>query len=397
MPIKRVHSDWLEAYKVLGIDKEPPLIYNEWVGISTIASVLQRRCWHTWEKKIYPNFYIVLVGPSGVRKGGALEPARRLLYDLSVNMCADSITREQMIARLTEVSDQDTDAETGELLVHSSLTIFSPELNVFLNDGDRKLFTDLTDLFDCRDEWSYETKNKGTYKITGAWLNLLGAITPELLRGVLTDVTIGGGLSSRIIFVCASRKANIDAFPFERSADDLALYQTLRDDLSAIRLCKGEFTIDESFKALYGDWYRETELNPPRMDIRMEPYLSRRSTHLRKTAMVMSAARSNEMVMRDCDFLKALAALERAEEYMHIAYSRVGNNELLLVIQRLLELLDYKKIVTIKEIANSTYMDATKEQLTQVIETVISMGKATYNVQNGEPVLIKKGEQNEQQ
>lgn len=389
MPIKRVHSDWIEAYKVLGVDKEPPLIYNEWLGVATVAAVLQRKCWIQWDKRIYPNFYIVLVGPSGVRKGGALEPSRRLLSDLNVNMCADSITREQLIVRVQESEAQDIDAMTGKPMIHSSLTIFSPELNVFLNDGDKKLFSDLTDLFDCRDKWSYETKNRGKNEITGVWINLVGAITPELLRGILTDVTIGGGLSSRIIFVCAMKKANIDIFPFERGDVDSALYKTLRDDLTAIQLCKGEFAIHESFKELYGPWYYESETRPPRLDPRMEPYLSRRSTHLRKIAMVMSAARSNEMIIRGEDFLRAHDILTRAEDYMHIAYSRVGNNDYLLVIQKLLEMLDYKKEVTIREIANSTYMDATKEQLEKVIETIIHMGKAKYTTnRNGEAILV---------
>ena len=108
-------------------------MYRQWVGISTIAAVLQRKCSMRWGTiTFYPNMYVALVGPAGkCRKGTAMSPGAAMLKDLGVKLSAEAITREALIRELKETTNTVVDPLTGVIYMHSSLTIYSQELTVF--------------------------------------------------------------------------------------------------------------------------------------------------------------------------------------------------------------------------------------------------------------------------
>ncbi len=76
---KRKFKNWLKAYIEYTENSEAPYLFQFWAGIFSIAAALERNVWAQWDRILYPNFYIVLVGPSGVRKGSAMYPAERIL------------------------------------------------------------------------------------------------------------------------------------------------------------------------------------------------------------------------------------------------------------------------------------------------------------------------------
>ncbi|MEG0299766.1 MAG: hypothetical protein RR609_09400, partial [Aurantimicrobium sp.] len=119
--------------------------------------------------------YIVLVAPAGrARKGTAMRPAQKYLTNLGTKLAASTVTREALIQTLEEAQDMIMDNH-DKPYSHASLTIFSPELTVFLGYNNMQLMSDLTDWFDCADRWEYRTKNAGTSIITGVYINLIGA------------------------------------------------------------------------------------------------------------------------------------------------------------------------------------------------------------------------------
>jgi len=112
--------------------------------------------------------YIVLVGPSGkCRKGTAMGFGMKFLREMGIKMAAESTTREALCRDLKQSNDTKVDISTGDLQLHSSLTIYSQELTVFLGYNNQALMSDLTDWYDCRDAWTYRTKNQGTDDIVG--------------------------------------------------------------------------------------------------------------------------------------------------------------------------------------------------------------------------------------
>ncbi len=95
MTLTRTLSDWLDGYLEYTTNTEPPYMYHMWMGISTIASLLQRKCCLEWGTlKFYPNMYIVLVGPPGrTRKGTAMNLAKPFLHELDIKIAAENIIK----------------------------------------------------------------------------------------------------------------------------------------------------------------------------------------------------------------------------------------------------------------------------------------------------------------
>ena len=76
----RLVPDWIESYLEATDNTEPPILYRTWTAVSVIAAVLQRKVFLEWHTRIFPNMYIVLVGPPGrCRKGTAMVPVQKML------------------------------------------------------------------------------------------------------------------------------------------------------------------------------------------------------------------------------------------------------------------------------------------------------------------------------
>jgi len=187
--VSRNFPNTLDAYlKFLG-KSEAPHVYRKWTGVSLIASLLQRKCWSQWETEIYPNLYVVLVGPSAARKGTAMFAAKRILKDLGIPIAADSTTREALIEHMCDCALQYPDSGGSDIPVfHNSLTVFAEELAVFLGINNPEFLSALTNWFDCPDPWEYRTRGKGIEKITKVFVNIIGATTPELIKNTLPQV-----------------------------------------------------------------------------------------------------------------------------------------------------------------------------------------------------------------
>lgn len=329
--MSRQTSDWIETYLDFTENSEPPTTYKKWTAISLIASVLQRKCYLDWGTfNLYPNMYIVLVGPSGrCRKGTAMGVGHKFLREIGIPMAAEAVTREALIRNLEEAGNQEgfSVSPNGEIFNHNSLTIFSPELTVFLGYNNLQLISDLTDWYDCRAPWKYETKNSGTNMIEAVYVNLLGATTPDLVRSALPQDAVGGGLSSRMIFVSEWEKSKVVVFPFI-SDEDLVTYDELKGDLEQIYTLRGPFNITKEFKRLYKPWRMESEKNPPFKDNpKFEGYINRRANHVLKLSMILSASESNDMVIRSSTFERAVRCLEEVEKKMPSVFYGHGTAE----------------------------------------------------------------------
>lgn len=272
--LKRKLPDWLTGYLQYTDQSESPTIYNVWTALSVAASALQRKCWLQWDVPTYPNLYTVLVGPSGCRKGTAMFYGRELLDELGINLSSDSITREALIRELNEAGGY-SPVEGGQVY-HSSMTIHSPELTVFLGYDNKQLMVDLTDWYDCRDPWRYTTKTSGKDHIRASWVNLLGATTPAMLQATMTSDAFGGGLAARVIFVYAAHKGKHVAFPFLIKEDE-ELRKNLAHDLTAISTLSGRFDLGDSFFAPWEKFYANEDKSVIFTDDRFEGYMQRRA------------------------------------------------------------------------------------------------------------------------
>jgi hypothetical protein len=375
---ERELPDWVDGFVEFTDNSEPAQMFRMWTAISCVAAVMRRKCFLPWGSlTFYPNMYVVLVAPSGGRKGTAMGPGHDMLRELGIKMTAEAITREALIRELSSAQEQYMELETGATVVHSSLTIFSQELTVFLGYNNSQLLSDLTDWFDCRNQWTYRTKTQGTDQITGVWVNLIGATTPSLIESSMAHEAIGGGLTSRMIFVFEHKRGKIVALPW-LSPSDVELKGKLLRDLERIALIDGKYEADETFIGRWVPWYESTEENPPFRDDRFAGYMERRAMHLLKLSMILNAARTNEMIITEQDFDKALAVLEATEKKMPLAFSGVGRAANVDLLVKVMSEITIRKEASFNELISRFYMDADKFTLTKVMETLESMDFVVY-------------------
>lgn len=359
-------------YLKLTENSEPSRLYREWSAVSTIAAVLQRKCYSNWDKQIFPNMYIILVGPSGARKGTAMNQGYEFLSQprFNVKMAAESTTREALIRRLKK--HETTPTVGGPAMAHSSLTVYSEEFAVFIGQNNLEFISNLTDWFDCKSPWKYETKTQGEDTVNGIWVNLLGATTPAIIKSVLPQDAIGGGLTSRIVFVYAPGKDKVVPFPM-RTPEEWALFKVLADDLEQMSIMSGEFVPTADFCAHYGAWYVDHDKNPPFHDEKFEGYNQRRQLHLRKLAMIMSASRGNSREMVLEDFHRALDLLKRTERLMPKVFSSYGRLDTSGMIENILAKLAVRGSLTFKELLYDYKNDLTREELESIMTTLVEI------------------------
>jgi len=375
---KRLVEDWLDGWLQYMEHTEPPIMYHLWTGISMISSALQRKCFLPWGMlTFYPNMYIVLVGPSGrARKGTAMSPGQKMLREIpTIKLASEAITREALIRELANSKDTTPHPDTGAISLHASLTVFSKELTVFLGYDNKQLMSDLTDWYDCDDHWTYRTKNMGTDEIMGVWVTLFGATTPDLIQTALPMDAIGGGLTSRIVFVYAQYKKQSVSMPFP-TKNEIELREKLLMYLQRIHILNGTFKPSHEFVSYWDYWYNhQNEFHLELDNNRFSGYIERRPTHAMKLSMIVNASRTDSMIIDGGDLKRAVNILKNTELNMQYTFSGVGRSSIASVASAVLTEILISKETNINHLMARFYQDADKFTMSKIIETLESAGK----------------------
>lgn len=317
-------KNWFDSYLLYTQNNEPTILYREWMAVAAIVAAMGRKVWLPWEKFIYPNMYILLVGPPTARKGTAMFPSKSLLRANEIPMCAEAITREAFFEDMEAATCQLKDMPPEYTCEFSStFTVFSEEFTSFIGYDRGEFLANLCDLWDCPDIWTYRTKGRGINKMRGVCLNLFAGTTPELLCKNLPAEAIGGGFTSRTILVYADKKDRTISDPRHTSADKM-LFNMLAEDLAHINKIRGPFTISPEWYAAYDEFYQKQDIVSPINHFKFEHYIGRRQTHLQKLSMALCMARTDSLHMELQDFEKAEELLIRTEQVMPAVFAGHG-------------------------------------------------------------------------
>ncbi len=396
--------DWIDGFMLLTENSEPPRMFRKWTAISIIASALQRKVRVEWGTSLtfYPNFYIVLVGPSATGKSTAMTFGLDIMNKLpSIRFCADATSIQALIRRLKETNLTDIDHITGKQQFHSSMTVFSEEFTVFLGYHDLDKISILCNWYDCRNRWVYETIQRDKEEIIGVWVNMLAGTTPDALRDFLPLESIGIGLAGRIIFILEEKRGKLVTLPL-RTEKETQLQEDLIYDLEEISLMSGCFKYTEGFLKLWDSWCHMAEENPPFRDPKFDGYNGRRRAHLMKLSMVVSASdgnREKDLVLTQDDLERSIELLTEAEVKMGLVFRGMGRTELSDMIHKAVT---FFKVSDIKEIplwqfARSFEGDLDKFEMERVIHTLEAMKMISRVKKPGadEMIIILEGGENE--
>ena len=381
--MSRELSDWLTKYLEYTENSESPISYHTWCGLSVIAGALQRRVYLKWGlgRVIYPNLYVVLVGPSGrTRKGVAIGIAKDFLKKIpGITVTPESSSgRQAMIMAMKRAIVNFQDPSDGKIKFHCSVTAFSEELSVFLGQGDIAYLSNLTDWYDSKDDWEYETVGRGKDSLQGLCLNLMGGTAPDWIQSMIPQEALGGGFTSRIIFVVEEVKRKIIP-KYIPTQEELEMQEVLQRDLERISQLAGEITFTEDAEKLYIDWYIDQDKKlsaglPAVPDTRFAGYCERRATHLQKLMIICSASRCDDLKISAADFNRALSLLHMAELNMPKTFGGLGKSRMSDETDAVMGYIKSVRTTTRKILLQKFYRDLDPNTLAQVESLMTQMG-----------------------
>lgn len=375
-------KNFIQGFVELCQETEIPEIFALWCAIAGISCGLGRRVWlDMGTYKIYPNFYIILVASSGrYRKSTVINQVKRIVKQLTPppNLISQKITPEAMIEALRSVSldPQKLGAEeaTGFVLVD--------ELSTFLNKNSYEagLAPLLIQFYDGED-FEYRTKMRGVEKATNTCLGLLGGSTVDWIRSAIPLDAVGGGLTSRIIFVYVDTPVPpvaITTFGDRKKK----LLESLIKQLNLISVVSGEMKMTENalffFKYEYERFYKES---PFYEEKGLSGYAGRRHVHMLKTAMALSVAERKDLIITEQHLQGAKAILEQSELTMKLVLNLICASEMGSVITTVLNLIRARGEITRSDLLQKVAHQIGARELTDVLDTLVAMKKVEAEAQ----------------
>lgn len=333
----RNFNNWLKAYMDFTADSESPSAFHFWTGVWTVGGALRRRVWLDMKKFQWtPNFYIILVGPPGVAaKSTSIGIGMRLLSKVpDIRFGPESMTWQALAGALAEAIEYgsyvDANGKQSQMAM-SCLSICIQELGTFLRMEDDQLLSFLIRMWEGQmDKFLHKTKSSGDIEVENPWLNVIGATTPAWLRNNFPEYMIGGGLTSRIVFVYGDHKRQLIPYPDEviPSAQYQKLESELIADLTQISKICGPYTLSDDARIWGRDWYarhNDPSQRPEHLSSdRYGGYVARKQTHLHKFSIILAAAKRDTRIIEREDLVEAEKIITSTEPNMIRVFESIG-------------------------------------------------------------------------
>lgn len=305
-------ADYLEYTREISA----PRIFRLWTAIHAVGAVGARRVWsRVAGGNIYPNVFVLLVGPPGVGKSMSLSPMSSFLRKAqAVKLAPNDMSKQAML----DVLSKSTDAFEHNREHHDFhfMAIIISELSNFMPQYDIGIAGALTQLWDCEDlneESKRVSKASGAINFPG--VSMICGTTEGNLGNTIGENMWRSGFMARIIMVHSTDKiVPKDMFADAHFDPKLAKQQVL----GLARLREKPFVGPMMWDAdarLAMQHFRETSEDTAPSHTRLEHYNTRRWMQLTKLAMIAALAQGR-MTVVEADFNEARLWLFEAEAAM---------------------------------------------------------------------------------
>lgn len=392
--MSRLTDNWIDSYVELMARTEPAKLFDIWTAYSVVASALRRKVYLKLGRLTYhTNIYVVLVAEPGVaRKTQAIKFGVDFINTIpEIILSSDSATKEALTDDI-EGSSLEAVMDSGEIMRHSSLSIISKEFESFLGQKkeNNRMLTALTDLFDCPDYWSARTRHGKSNKIVNPWVNMLAATTPESLANSLPASAVGGGLTSRILFIWADKKKLSSAIP-DMNEKEIKLKDKLERDLYQISRMSGQYAMSSQCMKKWVEWYDAYDEDESGIricrDKSFSGWYSRKPTYIMKVSMLVAASESNKLLIEWNHVERAIEEIKQVEQLMGSAFKAIGRSEISGDVSTVYEIVRSHNVISEKALMAMTWRDLDNIKLGTVVDTLIKAGKICrdYKGPNKEP------------
>lgn len=348
----RHHSNWIKKYMEYSAHSEAPNQFHFWTAVSCIAGALRRKVWinmgyFEWT----PNFYLVFVAPPGiVSKSTTANIGMDLLRQVpGVKFGPDVVTWQSLVRSLGESTEAFFWPDEATINPMSAITIVSSEFGNFLNPHDREMVDVLVSLWDGqKGVFKKSTKTQGDDTVENPWVNIIACTTPDWIAGNFPEYMIGGGFTSRTIFVYGEAKRQLIAYPKDSLPTNfIEQKESLIHDLVHIsNALMGEYVLTDAAKQWGIEWYEKHYKERPAHldDDKFGGYIARKQTHVHKLAMILAAAQRDETVITVEDLQTAASLVTSTELDMPKVFAKISGDDSRFATQILTILAKYGEI-----------------------------------------------------
>lgn len=390
---------YLKDFMLWNQGSEVPETYYFWSGISSLAAIVNGQVWINMGRyKIFPNMYIVLLGPPANGKTSAMRRAEKVVRLIGdIELSAQAETAEGLVRHLRDKCIKSVELPGEGVVSYAPISLFLSELSNFFGRDAPGMIDLLTGIWDCGgDVFHRRTKGQGEDEIPRPNLNLLGCTTQDWITTYLKTDIIGGGFTRRVNFVNeAMTDDNIRvAWPEDTWEQTEALGRCVKYG-QALRSLRGEMKYGPGAREFYENWYNTRHI-PREFDIR--GYHKSKPTLLLKIATLVALSKEPKLEVNTNDLEVGLALLDKTEPNLSRVFQGIGRNELNAVANKVIEYLyacDKKKykdgetfkearFIPLKRLEGLLFKDAKGVDIKDIMTNLVNSEKVFYlNVTEG--------------
>jgi hypothetical protein len=330
---------FLRDYLEYSTGNEAPEMFHVWGGYVALSAAISRRVWLPFEDtEIFPNLYVMFVGPAGNGKTWAMRKVKRVLVELPDIPISGSVETPPGLWRFmngNQRSDPPIESPVafptrwpdGHLREVHPMTIIANEFINFISVDDKGWINALNDIYD-EDIYRYRTKNQGEDILVGPYIVLLGALTNEVASDLQKAHIISTGLARRTLFQYGERqwdnphpKPTFDEH--QRAARDRCIKHLRR-----LQKVGGAFYWSEEVNEWWNEWYCAYLVEVPKQPPAIQSWYASKSIQVLKLAMLTCLSEDLQLRLEVPHFECALAYLAEMERDLFRIFGSAGRNEL---------------------------------------------------------------------
>lgn len=316
MSILAKTTNLFQLYRHVCGESEVPDIYHFWCCVSLIASAVEDRVWYQKFKheQLYPNLFIMLVGPSGLGKGTAISAINRIAdKSLNIRRYRGRTTSANLIDLLGKAVVDEWGRKT---LANPKLWLIMDELqnDVSSNRGMVRDFIFLmTELYTASNyKVQTGTRTHGGVDIEKPIINWLAGTTEGSLRDILTKDLLDSGFTARTCFVFGEYDFSVRCPRIKYPDDYDQVFEHLCVRFWALQQAQGAFAFTPTADAELEKWYCTRP--EPGEELLCSTW-KRHHDLLLKFAMILCLADGGPLVIRHGHVVKAQQMVDKTFQF----------------------------------------------------------------------------------
>lgn len=297
--------DFLSLISSSTNEYESPTRFYYWSALAAVSAIMKDHTWFDMGKnyKLYPNIYVLLYGPSGVRKGPPISLAEKI-----VNLVGNTRVingRASIEAIIKELGTIQT-REGKPPLKDSCGFVAASELSSSLisNPSAMDIMTHLYDRIYNEGEWKYRLKVGESQRLNNPTITWLAGTNEALFRDFVPEKNIHGGLIGRMFMVSENRPSKLNSLMFDPSiVPNLGEMANILKDRTNLT---GPFKMSDDLRHEVNKFYIDFMTNKAPQLQDETGFVSRILDFVIKVAMLISTGRRGDLELIESDIEESM-------------------------------------------------------------------------------------------